>query len=35
MSTLVISRSEIRRLLPMDRCIELMAEALETLLTEI
>lgn len=31
MTTLVVSRSEVRRLLPMDRCIELMAEALATL----
>ena len=31
MSTLVISWSEVRRLLPMERCIELMAEALATL----
>ncbi len=31
MSTLVVSQSEVRRLLPMGRCIELMAEALEAL----
>ncbi len=31
MSTLVVSQSEVRRLLPMGRCIELMAEALATL----
>lgn len=31
MSVLVISQSEVRRLLPMGRCIELMAEALATL----
>ncbi len=31
MSALVISQSEVRRLLPMGRCIELMAEALATL----
>ncbi len=28
MPTLVLSQSEIRELLPMDRCIDLMAEAL-------
>lgn len=31
MGTLVVSRSEVRRLLPMERCIELMAEALAAL----
>ncbi len=31
MTTLIVSRSEVRRLLPMGRCIELMAEALATL----
>ena len=31
MSTLVVSHSEVRRLLPMGRCIDLMAEALATL----
>ncbi len=31
MSTLVVSQSEVRRLLPMGECIDLMAEALATL----
>ncbi len=31
MTTLILSQSDIRRLLPMDHCIDLMAEALTTL----
>ncbi|MCZ6916548.1 MAG: ornithine cyclodeaminase family protein [Gemmatimonadetes bacterium] len=31
MSTLVLSQVEIRRLLPMEKCVQLMAEALKTL----